>query len=710
MRTNLVTRRFLRPSIAIAVATLALLCSTAAECQIRWRVSIKLIHYNSPPYLPPGGDIDNDGNLDPDHCGGFGCSNVCESGTPGAPPECLSNWECSNVGSSCSGNCECEPVRSCVGGSTPGQTCQEDGDCGGGGSCNGAACSSLSCESEVQAKMDYLNEIMEGFGRGYEFDVVEILSIENPPKVGCAAGTSNPPPTCSADSLCGGNICEASEWARCNGDGECEVGGAPCTTDLDCSLVTEWTRLGLAAPEKRTALTAHAKANYGKCESGTPSPPASCSDDSDCPNSSACTGGACDCNVWRWNPSAINVYVTDDQAGGAGDQVCGANDKNTVVPVSQGRRGGWPRILHEIGHLLGLRHTHGNNATNYASGDRVCDTLFETTGGNLDSMASVNFSGENFVSLTCDQQEQIYDIYYNIMSYNADDDHIFDCRQNDLDLIGCGAKWAGVCSNSGVACSNREPCSGGTGDYCQYFCRHRLTDDQLDRVASRLNALADDGIVSGRTVFVEAGGPGLCGRCSGSSLPCSDDDDCDNPETCEPASCDSYCRSCSLTGAPCSSAGDCSQSVDTCVNDVCSISGRGCKSANGNADCVPTCIENCNGVFGTCSVSDVACGPGFPCPGADSCSNGTCATGGGTCVKDADCGEVCSPLSPPRAPCPCRQGPEAESSLADALQETLGYPTHDVIMFRGGSYGGPMVIDGQHVTLRSSRADTVIGN
>jgi hypothetical protein len=94
-----------------------------------------------------------------------------------------------------------------------------------------------------------------------------------------------------------------------------------------------------------------------------------------------------------------------------------------------------------------------------------------------DQVALLNF-GNDFLALDCPQQRQVLDNYYNIMSYQADDDDSRDCRLFNPNDVICGDAIT-------------------TGR-----CRFRLTADQLDRISNRLNNLATAGIVSGRTVFV----------------------------------------------------------------------------------------------------------------------------------------------------------------------------------------------------------------
>jgi len=291
--------------------------------------------------------------------------------------------------------------------------------------------SAVSCALEIQEKFAYVNRVMADLGRGYSFEVVEIIPLYDPPA---------PPPSTGVDA---------------------------------------WTFANVA-------------------------------DDEDALN----TAAASDTSL-RFRNDMLNVYVFDTIAGGFSDNVVvGATNK--VATVAQDRSGSWPRFFHELGHNLGLFHTHGVTG-NPNPCDGVCDTQTDNQSWDHLDTLSVHVFGATFANLTCPQQQQVFDLIFNIMAYHGDNGNDWDCRPFVFDSVRCGITNAGKVG----------------------MCRYRLTPDQLDRMTNRLNNLHTIGVVSGRTVFVNrnynpctyAPNQPACGPCPCDQAPRKLNGDADQPET-----------------------------------------------------------------------------------------------------------------------------------------------------------------------------------
>jgi len=278
--------------------------------------------------------------------------------------------------------------------------------------------SAISCDTEILEKFEYVNRIMDRFGRGYRFDPIEIIHLTNPPPA--------------------------------------VVNGGSITTQV-------WTLNSLVGDVNliQNPLTVAALTNTN----------------------------------FQYRSNAINFYVFNNPDGGYGDNLVTGID-NSVCVTSQSERGSWPRFLHEMGHYLGLYHTFGTG-TNIVT-DQVCDTVqdFGASSVTLDQLSQTNFAA-NFLDLSDQQKEAILDVFYNIMSYHADNGQVYNGPAFDPDSIS-------------LTTTNTDQ-----------KIRHRLTRDQLDRISNRFNNLATIGVVSGRTVFVmksynpcesvSAGAPITCG-------------------------------------------------------------------------------------------------------------------------------------------------------------------------------------------------------
>ncbi len=313
-------------------------------------------------------------------------------------------------------------------------------------------CSATNTPSEIQDRFDYANAILARHGRGYQFRVVDVINLDPPPL---------PPP--------GFLACQSGDrfGRTCESDDDCNGG--------DCSEVTEWSRAPVG-PGTRATIQTEARANP---------------DD------------------FAYDPDAHNIYIIDRCNSGfsstlLADSVDGQDpDLVPVVLMGQRHRGGMLRPFHELGHSMGICHVHGCPSW-CGDGNDDCGTNPITFGDDclddtlpdapcvdtVDEIAMAQFS-LMYDQLGCANKERVLDNAFNIMSYHADNDSGYpldlDCPLDTLDF--------------------------GCGDPVPVVCRHRLTDDQLDRLADRANCLWPT-ITNGRTRFVDRNFIGVIPACA----------------------------------------------------------------------------------------------------------------------------------------------------------------------------------------------------
>ncbi len=184
---------------------------------------------------------------------------------------------------------------------------------------------------------------------------------------------------------------------------------------------------------------------------------------------------------YRWNNSAINIYIVNGFCGG----LCSFPDESDNILLVGGCSANSGGVqVHEIGHYFSLCHTQGCNCGCGACGscsvgtncstpgdDGIADTLPDLPCWGANDIARNSF-GRFYIELTPGQQNQVDDVFNNLMSYH------------------------------GTCCS-----VGGS--------QTRLTEQQLDRWADTGRAQPRVAVCDGLTLFVDTmtvGGRGFPGH------------------------------------------------------------------------------------------------------------------------------------------------------------------------------------------------------
>jgi hypothetical protein len=155
-----------------------------------------------------------------------------------------------------------------------------------------------------------------------------------------------------------------------------------------------------------------------------------------------------------WRNDMINIYITDGINGG----VCSFTDEgDNILIIGAGSAGDGELHLHELGHYFGLYHTQGAFCAGCGTGPGMCnvpgddaisDTLPDLPCWSQDNIA-VNAFGQSYGNLTSDRQQQVDNVFFNVMSYHASPTPRLTERQLD--------RWTDFASNQ-----RRAVCSGRT--------------------------------------------------------------------------------------------------------------------------------------------------------------------------------------------------------------------------------------------------------
>lgn len=175
--------------------------------------------------------------------------------------------------------------------------------------------------------------------------------------------------------------------------------------------------------------------------------------------------------IYAWNPNALNIYINNNNGAGT----CVFPSRQISVIGAQASASA-EVTLDEIAHYFNLCHTQGCNCgccdtfetgpCNTVPGDDgVSDTLPDLPCWTATDIAQHSFSAD-FGELNPEQQEQVRDVFFNIMSFHG--------RQ-------CGTSIFGV---------------------------SRMTERQLDRWADAASA-GSTNVCDGHTHFIDAGFNGV---------------------------------------------------------------------------------------------------------------------------------------------------------------------------------------------------------
>lgn len=114
--------------------------------------------------------------------------------------------------------------------------------------------------------------------------------------------------------------------------------------------------------------------------------------------------------------SALNIYLNNNSAGYSGGHLPQLGD---VIMV--GARSGPTTMLHEIGHGMGLCHTHGCLCDDDCEGvsDLIDDTLGDSDKWTDRNQIATNAFNRPYLWLNPDQRRQVDDTWENLMSYHV---------------------------------------------------------------------------------------------------------------------------------------------------------------------------------------------------------------------------------------------------------------------------------------------------
>ncbi len=281
-------------------------------------------------------------------------------------------------------------------------------------------------------------------------------------------------------------------------------------------------------------------------------------------------------------------------------------------------------LTHQIGHALGLAHSHEPTATMYFWGTgRAGRTL---TDDDVRGLRFVYPAHEVTASTTCEP-----------------------CR-SDADCAGAGhcLAWPDGYAYCAAPCQSHEDCPIGTscgvyssGTACLPNDGHCNPDRAVDGPGEA--CAADRACTQSDLCMPIASGQGFC------TSGCSADSDCGADAICTPGA---FCASYGTggDGSTCRVPGDCASAACMASTLRTGVCGRGCsgtcykfEDCGDDSLCRPTCSHTCPDGL-TCAADGVCRGPlaiGWPCSSGYDCGEGSCVALTGQRF-DALCTKTCA--------------------------------------------------------------------
>lgn len=125
---------------------------------------------------------------------------------------------------------------------------------------------------------------------------------------------------------------------------------------------------------------------------------------------------------WRWHDSAVNIFINNTSSGQCSLPPTGGS-------ILMGRAVSQGTVLHEVGHVMGLRHTHEGDDSDcsghtpplsrfLADGDGLGETAPDRICFDRDQLSRALYNERVFSALTAAEQARVNSTWLNVMSYH----------------------------------------------------------------------------------------------------------------------------------------------------------------------------------------------------------------------------------------------------------------------------------------------------